>query len=179
MAVEKLQELGRGNDDAGLQRLQVCGGMALLGEIITSHAASSTVDTYAVLLEMLLTKPGDVSEVTVLHKNVFDERHTPHLGGRGNGVSNATMTMTMKTSQFAARYMQPDTFDEAAESVLNSVVLPTFLELLPKLSLGEAQQNILSDLLALLKHSPNNRDVFCETPAWHICMFGVVSRLWF
>ena len=63
MAVEKLQELGRGNDDAGLQRLQVCGGMALLGEIITSHAASSTVDTYAVLLEMLLTKPGDVSEV--------------------------------------------------------------------------------------------------------------------
>ena len=91
-------------------------------------------------------------------------------------MSNATMTMTMKTSQFAARYMQPDTFDEAAESVLNSVVLPTFLELLPKLSLGEAQQNILSDLLALLKHSPNNRDAFCETPKWHICMFGVVSR---
>ena len=49
---------------------------------------SSTISTYAALLEMLLTKPGDVSDVTIMHKNVFDNKLTPHLGGNGSGVSN-------------------------------------------------------------------------------------------
>ena len=175
MAVERLQDLGRGAEDPGLRRLQVCGGMALLTEVVTSHADSSTISTYAALLEMLLTKPGDVSDVTIMHKNVFDDKLTPHLGGNGSGVSN-DLTMTMKVSQFTARYMQPDHFDESEESALNTAVLPVFLDLLPKLTLGSAQQQILSDLLSLLKHSESNRDVFCGTVAWHLSMFDIVSR---
>lgn len=176
MAVERLQDLGRGvENDPGLRRLQVCGGMALLTEVVTSHVDSSTINTYAALLEMLLTKPGDVSDVTIMHKNVFDDKLTPHLGGSGSGMSN-DLAMTMKVSQFTARYLQPDHFDESEESALNTSVLPVFLELLPKLTLGSAQQQILSDLLSLLKHSESNRAVFCGSVAWHLSMFDIVSR---
>lgn len=54
-----------------IHRLVACGGLALLIEIITSHSRNCTELTYAALLEMLLTKAGARSQVTIKYTDLF------------------------------------------------------------------------------------------------------------
>jgi WD40 repeat protein len=181
--------LGGGNTNLGLQRLQLCGGMALLCELISAHCKYSTELTYAALLEMLLTKPipgsGKMNTMPVPLADLFD---STFAGGGGGSNSQAVRQRTASffnspTSalnaakgqvQFVAHYLSMDRFHDESD-MTNNLVLPLFFELIPKLPTA-TQEQIYTDLLALLKHSSGNRQAFYTCPSWHLCMFSLVSQ---
>jgi len=181
--------------DQGLQRLQLCGGLALLVEIISSHCKVSTELTYSALLELLLTKPGGKSQVTVQYTDLFDTSGTTYsttfakssspsmITSSGGGMhqslslkATGTVRPTQHKVVFAAAYLRPDQMQEEDVDMMNAAALPIFFELLPKLPVS-VQGQIYSDLLALLKHSEGNCHAFISTSSWHLCMFGMVSQL--
>ena len=167
----------------GLQRLSICGGFALLAEVVHCHRRSSGFDTYTALLEMLLTKPGAKSQVTVQYNSLFEEADTPVLSARArdglsrDGEAGTSMTVGPRTVVFAAHYISPDQVFDESLAVLNTAVLPVFFNLLPKLRLGLAQEQVFTDMLGLLKNSTGNREAFLQCPGWHLCVYLLVSRL--
>eukprot|EP01038_Epipyxis_sp_PR26KG_P011916 gene11916-15945_t len=184
------QQSNYSNLSSGLEQLNSSGGLALLCETVGYHSQTSTEQTYAALLELLLTKPGSKSQVTVQYLDLFDTSmsnmnmntkatSTNVNSMRRRTVSSAHNAGTNKGQRavvFAAHYLSPDQVHDEGINMTNSVVLPIFFELLPKLPVN-IQEQIYSDLLALLKHSTGNRDGFCNSPSWHICMYGLVAQL--
>jgi hypothetical protein len=188
--------------DQGLQRLQLCGGLALLVEILSSHCKVSTELTYSALLELLLTKPGGKSQVTVQYTDLFDtsgatsttifasntNNSSTNISSAGGGSVSQTLPLRVVGATgsvrpiaqhkvvFAAAYLSPDQVHEEDVDMMNAAALPIFFELLPKLPMS-VQGQIYSDLLALLKHSESNCHAFICTSSWHLCMFGMVSQL--
>ena len=153
-------------------RLQYCGGLASLCEIISSHASSSTELTYKALLEFLLLKPGSRNQITVLNSDLFDNYMMSTTvsataaaiarSQQNNNNNNSFDTtpgrqaggkVTQKSVGFTSHNINGLSHtDELDTDMTNGVVLPIFLELLPKLPIGFHGQ-IYSDLLGLLKHS--------------------------
>ena len=196
-----LGALGGGNNsNQGLQRLQLCGGMALLCELITAHCKYSTELTYAALLEMLLTKPGIVKSnaLPVQLADLFESSFSinPQNGSGVGGTStlglNSAQAIRQRTAsffnspssslngakgqiKFASHYLSMDRFHDESD-MTNGIVLPLFFELIPKLP-TITQEQIYTDLLALLKHSAGNRQAFCTSPSWHLCMYNLVLQL--
>jgi hypothetical protein len=178
----------------GLQRLQACGGMALLCEIAGNHSKSSSELTYSALLELLLTKPGSKCQVTVHYTELFESVGVPGAPitsptaaagarrsstlstGTAASVSSASKGYAGQRVVFAADYLSPDQVHDEGVDMLNSVALPIFFELLPKLPV-RVQGQIYSDLLALLKHSEGNCHAFVANSSWQLCMFGLVAQL--
>mmetsp|Transcript_19739 Transcript_19739/g.27117 ORF Transcript_19739/g.27117 Transcript_19739/m.27117 type:complete len:2769 (-) Transcript_19739:85-8391(-) len=182
----------------GLQRLQSCGGLASLCEIISSHASTSTETTYRALLEFLLLKPGSRSQITVLNSDLLDSfMMSASIIASATATATAAAVSRSQSSNFDIitnmnrqsnnRFVQKSVgysshitgqnfIDEVDNDMTNSVVLPIFLELLPKLPVTVHGQ-IYSDLLGLLKHSLANRIAFCSCPSWHICMYELISLL--
>jgi len=166
-ALEKLSMLSGG---LGMQRLVVCGGLAILHETLSLYAHSSSDLTYSTLLEMFLTRSGTSNNLTE-YMNSFDENallsapspsHSPQRGAA-------------RSMAFTTAYLNLDMSDENQDTC-NAVILPIFFELLPKLPVSIHYQ-ILTDLLALLKHSIGVRNAFCSYSSWHFCLFGIVSTL--
>lgn len=182
-AMSNISHLGSGQ---GLQRLHLCGGMALLCELVSAHTQSSTERTYSALLELLLTKPGSKCQVTVqysdlIHNSAQGNHHTNSAQGRDakrthSGSYHGSSRVGQREVVFAAHYISPEHVHDEGEDMTNGVVLPIFFELLPKLPVF-TQDQIYGDLLALLKHSAGNRDAFCNSPSWHLCLFGMVAQL--
>ena len=71
--MEKISMIAGG---AGMRRFHACGGFALLEEALTAHSETSTEKTYAVLLEMLLTKANNKNPATVQYPTLSDEYAT-------------------------------------------------------------------------------------------------------
>ena len=162
-------------------RLQYCGGLASLCEIISSHAPTSTELTYKALLEFLLLKPGSRNQITVLNSDLFDNfmmsttasataaaiarsQQTNTSSSSSSGISSSYDNSTPSRQTGGGRVTQKSVgftshninglshTDELDTDMTNGVVLPMFLELLPKLPIGFHGQ-IYTDLLGLLKHS--------------------------
>ncbi len=146
-----------------MYRLQYCGGLASLCEIISSHASRSTELTYKALLEFLLLKPGARNQITVLNSDLFDNfmmsataSATAAATARSYESTPARQSggkVTQKSVGFTSHNINGQhCTDEVDSDMTNGVVLPIFLELLPKLPITFHGQ-IYSDLLGLLKHS--------------------------
>ena len=71
--MEKISMIAGG---VGMRRLHACGGFTLLEEALSAHSESSTDRTYAVLLEMLLTKANSKNPATVQYPTLSDEYAT-------------------------------------------------------------------------------------------------------
>jgi len=187
------------NNSQGLQRLQLCGGLALLCEVISSHSKQSSELTYSALLELLLTKPGAKCQVTVQYTDLFElsgvqsapvtspapqpstfRGRLASLGNASGASANNFNTARGHAGRsavvFAADYLSPDQVHDEGVDMMNSVALPIFFELLPKLPV-RVQGQIYGDLLALLKHSEGNCHAFVSSASWQLCMFGLVSQL--
>jgi len=176
-AMEQLKETLETESIQGLERLQACGGIALLCEIITSHKESSTFLTYKVLLELLLSKPNQGSRVEVANIALSVDDIVRNPLQKQEDSSNVTVyTSRRRVGDFNVQFMAPDQLTEE-ESDINAVVLPLFLEVLPKLNLGNERQRVYSDLLSLLKHSESNRTTFCSSMSWHICLHDLMAQL--
>jgi hypothetical protein len=67
---------------------------------------------------------------------------------------------------FTAAYLNLDNATDENQDSCNAVILPIFFELLPKLP-ANIHYQILTDLLALLKHSIGVRNAFCSYSSWH------------
>lgn len=190
--ITRAMPLGSSNSH-GLQRLQTCGGLALLCEVVSSHSKTSSELTYSALLELLLTKPGAKCQVTVQYTDLFELSGVPSttstataatvsaapapFKGRNSGAIGAPgSTGRQRSVVFAADYLSPDQVHDEAVDMMNSVALPIFFELLPKLPV-RVQGQIYGDLLALLKHSEGNCHAFVSSSSWQLCMFGLVSQL--
>ena len=148
----------------GLQRLQVSGGLALLCEILSHYMPTSTEISYTSILEMLLTKPGLKSQVTLQNLSDNSELHpVPHLN-----------SLLQRASLFS---LSSEQISDDQSDMMNSYVLPVFFYLIPLLPV-HTYGDILTNLLALLKHSPINRDAFAAStdPSWHTCLFDVLLQ---
>lgn len=165
-----------------IQRLVAVGGLALLINIISEHSRYCSGITYSALLEMILSKPGSRSQVTIKYTDL----HLPSSmstiyaakssgDSSSSGINNLNVH-SQKTVVFAAHYLSPDQVHDEGESTINSIVLPLFFTCIPYMPL-EMFDQIYSDMLALLKHSTGNRDTFCDLPLWHSCMFEMILRL--
>lgn len=197
----------------GMQRLEICGGLAYLCEIIGTYKDESTVQTYSALLEMLLTKPGSKNQATVQYssananmirtgESMMNQSPTSQyqmmsqtsfftassileasISPKGLGISqlsaNASLSSNLQFGQRAvftsAQSLSPMGMSDEHEDIMNTVVLPTYFYLLPKLPTS-LQSQVLTDLLALLKHSSRSRDAFVANPSWHICLYSLVSQ---
>jgi hypothetical protein len=197
----------------GMQRLEICGGLAYLCEIIGTYKDESTVQTYSALLEMLLTKPGSKNQATVQYSSANanmsptgesminllptsqHQMMSPtsfftassileaSISPKGLGISqlsaNSSLSSNLQFGQRAvftsAQSLSPMGMSDEHEDIMNTVVLPTYFYLLPKLPLS-LQSQVLTDLLALLKHSSHSRDSFVANPSWHICLYSLVSQ---
>lgn len=160
-AMDKITILSGGQ---GMQRLQVSGGLALLCEILSHYMPTSTDISYTSILEMLLTKPGLKSQVTLQSLNDNSElRPVPHLN-----------SLLQRASAFS---LSSEQISDDQSDMMNSYVLPVFFYLIPLLPV-QTYGDILTNLLALLKHSPVNRDAFAAStdPSWHTCLFDVLLQ---
>ena len=169
-AMERITDMGQGAGH-GLHRLQTCGGLALLSEVITNHKSSSNILTYKVLLEMLLTRSSDSRLVNIQHINLFEKEKEQ---GQFNELEEET---SMLVGEYSAQFMSPDRLEDDFESTINAVVLPLFLELLPKLNLGDSLAVVFGDLVNLLNYNEINREVISSVASWHTCMYDLLSRL--
>lgn len=168
-ALEKLSMISGG---LGLQRLVVCGGLAILHESLSVYAGTSSDLTYSTLLEMFLSKSGSSNNNLTEYMNSFDETAllsapSPSLSPQKGGS---------RSMAFTATYLNIDFAVDENQDTCNAVILPIFFELLPKLP-ANIHYQILTDLLALLKHSICVRNAFCSYSSWHFCLFGIVSNL--
>jgi hypothetical protein len=173
-----------------MQRLQASGGLTLLCEWLSPNMSSSTTRTYSALLEMLLTKPGAKNQVSVQYTHFSTDNfivsssaltapstHTPVRDNLKKTYSYREESNNRdKTVVFVAHYLQPDKVHDDDSDMTNGVIIPVFLELLPLMSLP-VQKQVISDMLALLKHSEGNRDAFCSNVIWHRCMYRLVAKL--
>jgi hypothetical protein len=186
----------KGSSSIGLQRLQLCGGLALLCEILSFHSISSTEITYTALLELLLTRIGGSNPFLISYMESMEQivgnsatfssssSSSSSASTRSNSVFNAPLK-TIRTPITASHYIAAETSlmmmkggvmsDETAK-MTNDIVLPIFFEILPKLPFS-LYDTILCDLLALVKHSEGNCEAFSSSPSWHLCMFGLVESL--
>jgi hypothetical protein len=184
----------KGSTSVGLQRLQLCGGLALLCEILSFHSVSSTEITYTALLELLLTRTGGSNPFLISYMESMEQivgnsatftssSSSSSSSTRSNSVLNAPLK-TIRTPITASHYIAAETSlmmmkggmsDETAK-MTNDIVLPIFFEILPKLPFS-LYDTILCDLLALVKHSEGNCEAFSSSPSWHLCMFGLVESL--
>ena len=192
MISRAIPNISQMSNSQGLQRLQMCGGLALLCEVVSSHSKASSELTYSALLELLLTKPGAKCQVTVQYTDLFElsgvhtapaasprPQSTKDRGSIGNAAQGSGAGrghFGQRSVVFAANYLSPDQVHDEAVDMMNAIALPIFFELLPKLPL-RVQGQIYSDLLALLKHSEGNCHAFVNSSSWHLCMFGLVSQL--
>jgi hypothetical protein len=96
--LNKLSISGSSGNNHGMKRLHVCGGLALLGEIMSSHYKASTELSYSALLEMLLTKPGLRSQVTVKNAEISSD-HAVSVAST-NIHANATSTEWFSNSKY-------------------------------------------------------------------------------
>lgn len=144
----------------GMTRLQSCGALALLCEVVSSHCPVSNIPTYRAMLDLLLSKHGQLS--LSIHNY-----ETP------NALRSQAAAMMTNPMVFNPDHMDDDDEDE---DVVDTLVLPIFLELLPKFPLSIHDQ-IYGDLLSLVKHSAAIRSAFSACPSWHLSMFGMVLEL--
>jgi hypothetical protein len=181
------------NNLQGLQRLQLCGGLALLCEIISSHIKFSSESTYSAIIELLLTKANILHAIKVQYSEAMDQIIANSLtsssgGNQGRIIRSGSMYSPMNANSIndgnnrnanlmtVAQYLSVDGLRDEGSDMTNSYFLPIFFELLPKLPL-RLHELIYGDLLALLKHSEGNRNAFIACPSWHLCMFGLVIQL--
>jgi hypothetical protein len=148
----------------GLDRLNACGGLALMCRIFDEHARQSSRDTYMSFLDLLLTSPGTDRQVAPAYRNMYVELcqasaspSKPSLVSKGSAVHDLLH------------------IDESTE-ISHPCALPAFFYVLPKLPIG-VQEQVFLDLLALIKHNSGNRDIICSDPRWHISLFELVGQL--
>jgi hypothetical protein len=180
--MEKISMISGG---VGMKRLEASGGLDLLDEVLSNHSDTATEKTYAVLLEMLLTKSGSKTPLTVQYINAPEEYSTAsaslHLIGASCnlGVGYVPNRMDPKGGQggrSAVFGLSPDQMMDEGLDLLNAVSLSFVLDQLPRLPIA-GQGQICKDLMTLLTHSGSNRDAFFSNPSWHLCLSGLVSNL--
>jgi hypothetical protein len=180
-------------------RLHLFGGVWLLHQILDSFLDISSARTYSGLVEMLLLHPDECSRVDMCAAI----KARSNMVGEGFIDFNP---LTSKSNQSALSSTKPNTraFDFASPGIIrndapllfvdyfispnmranededqnmtNAEILPLLLLLLPKFS-SVTQQQILPDMLSLLKRSAGNRSAFCRLPMWHISLFTTVLQL--
>jgi hypothetical protein len=139
----------------GMGRLHACGALALLCEVVSSHCLVSSNQTYRAMLDLLLLKHGPLFQSVPNYETLntlrsFGDVHNPII-------------------------FDHDNMDDE-DDIVNPWVLPIFLELLPRFPVTIHDQ-IYSDLLSMVKHSPAICSAFSACPSWHLCMFGMVLEL--
>eukprot|EP00981_Chlorochromonas_danica_P013809 scaffold6861_cov248-Ochromonas_danica.AAC.12 len=167
----------------GLQRLQICGGLALLCEVISSHCRFSSEQTYSALLELLMTKPGggvdprDFSQSQPLMFSSMTSGRSSRMPTLATALpSDLPLFVGVKQVKTAIYYLMLDRVHDDSFDLINPIVLPIFFDLVPKLPVF-VQEMIYTDFLTILKHSSAFRQAFVNCPSWHLCMFGLVSQL--
>ena len=157
----------------GLQRLLECGGLLLMCDLLSPYMRQSGDLTYLAMLEMLLTKPGSKPLVAL------EDVSTSAIKATGSFVHNqskAGMSRSSVLQRAAVFDLSQEHLSDDQSDMINAYVLPSFLQMLPKLPIA-CYGNCLMNLLGLLKHSSVNRDSFAAEPTWHLSLFGIVSQL--
>jgi hypothetical protein len=196
--IERLALISGDNEE--MRRFQACGGLTLLVNYIILYIQNCTDRTHAALLEMLLTKPGNNSQVKMEYKNMLStlpeksmlrdvsllRRKTgvaamspfsSRLGDDASPESPVDMTSVVdETIVFAGLGIRAETVHDDECDVINAIVLPTFFYMIPIFP-SNFRDQVVRDLLGLLRSSAANQAAFCSMPQWHVCMYSLVSQL--
>jgi hypothetical protein len=177
--------------DVEMRRFQACGGLTLLVNYVILYIHNCTDKTHAALLEMLLTKPGNnsqlrihthnwlasVPDVSMLKdvQNIIHQHKYRYMKVVDNDISPEFTAVVDKTAVFSGLGIRIDAVHDDESDAINAIVLPTFFYMIP-LFPSSFRDRVVSDLLGLLRSSVANQAAFCSMPQWHVCMYSLVSQ---
>ena len=139
----------------GIDVLGKRGGLVVLERILMQYAKESTLQTYAAVLEMLVSRPGSLSSTV-----------PPDMSLKDNPSSFTDYRVPL--------FNLGQRHKDESEIYLEPVVLPLFLHLTKELNCLET---LFLDLLVILKSSHQNRDAFISYPFWNQLIFAMVTSL--
>eukprot|EP01041_Mallomonas_annulata_P003576 gene3576-7109_t len=178
----------------GIERLGACGGLSLLSLLLLKNKNSSADMTYTSLLEMLLTSPSSIGQMSVQHRGMYEDSSTissisaQTLQGRSGRRSSFSFSGTVGDSVYSSSISNNNNsinvnnnnnvkmITDEVLLLTNPVVLSVFLDTLPSLP-RTVMKRVYGDLLAIINHSSINRDVFCSHPKWHICLNELIGQI--
>ena len=147
---EKYSSVG---DGLALQRLDACGGLASICMLLNATRKDCGKDTYISLFSLLFVNRTSNGHISPFFKQLFKEC--------------VSKSPTASSEEFH--------IDESQE-ILNPALLVSYFYFVPKLPMS-VQESVHCDLLAILKHNPENREFFRENISWHLCMYDLVGQL--
>ena len=148
----KAREKYSSGDSVSVNRLETCGGLASICMLLNANKKDCGEETYLILYNLLFMNKTSSSAVSPFFLKLFKE-----------SISNTSLS-------------NEECLVDQSQEIRNPSMLISYFYFAPKLPMN-VQERVYSDLLAILKHSVENRNIFRGNMSWHLCLCDLVGQL--